>query len=78
MHLFYLQAHPFIDNSFVRELAFSAYRNLLPLISTDKSTKTFWRIGHFAGWNMRSSPINTGISEVSNVSDAKFAVKNAL
>ena len=39
---------------------------------------TFWRIGHFAGWNMRSSPINTGISEVSNVSDAKFAVKNAL
>ena len=41
MHLFYLQAHPFIDNSFVRELAFSAYRNLLPLISTDKSTKTF-------------------------------------
>lgn len=41
MHLFYLQTHPFIDNSFVREFAFSAYRNLLPLISTDKSTKTF-------------------------------------
>ncbi len=36
------------------------------------------RIGHFAGWGMLSAPINTGVSEVSNISDTKFAVENAL
>lgn len=36
------------------------------------------RIGHFAGWDMLSAPINIVVSEVSNISDTKFAVENAL
>ena len=50
---------------------------LLYSIGTQASCKTR-RIGHFAGWDVLPSPINTGVSKDSNVSDTKFAVENAL